>query len=406
MAIATTPSAADRRARARAARGRRGRALVRPPRSTGCSLGAVAGARRLRALGDRRDHAPRRRRRTRTTTSCGRRVYAAVGLRRASSSRSLVNPRLYRRYWRADLRRAPSALMLLVFARRPGDARLAALARPRLFRFQPSEFGKLLFVLALAGFLAERGRRDRRAAHDGARAIGLAARPDPARLRAARPRHGARLRAPRSRAVLFVAGTRWPHLAVLGALARSSRRSASSGCCPRPGSHVLKPYQVQRLDRLHEPDARPGGRDLQRQPVDDRGRRRRRRGRGVGGATQTNLDYLPEHATDFVFASLAEQRGFVGAAVLLLLYLLVVWRGLRIVTVARDAFSAIVAGGIVVALLFQIFVNVGMTMGIAPITGIPLPFVCVGGSSMIANLAAMGVLLAIHAARHARSRRR
>src|SRR5207237_8459542 len=121
-------------------------------------------------------------------------------------------------------------------------------------------------------------------------------------------------------------------------------------------------------------------------------------GRGGANATQTNLDFLPDHATDFAFASLAEQRGFLGAAALLCLYLLVVWRGLRIVAIARDPFSAIVAGGIVVALLFQIFVNVGMTMGIAPITGIPLPFVSVGGSSMIANLVAMGVLLAIHAA--------
>ena len=71
------------------------------------------------------------------------------------------------------------------------------------------------------------------------------------------------------------------------------------------------------------------------------------RGRGVAGATQTNLDYLPEHATDFAFASLAEQRGFLGASVLLLLYLLVVWRGLKIVAGARDLFSAIVAAGLV-----------------------------------------------------------
>ena len=99
----------------------------------------------------------------------------------------------------------------------------------------------------------------------------------------------------------------------------------------------------------------------------------------------------------FVFASLAEERGFVGAAFLLMLYLLVVWRGLRIVTLARDPFSAIVAGGLVVALLFQVFVNVGMTIGIAPITGIPLPFVSVGGSSMVANLLALGMLQAIHA---------
>jgi rod shape determining protein RodA len=130
-------------------------------------------------------------------------------------------------------------------------------------------------------------------------------------------------------------------------------------------------------------------------------------GRGVENATQTRLDFLPEHHTDFVFASYSEQRGFVGASVLLALYLLVLWRALRVITVARDLFSAIVAGGIVVALLFQIFVNVGMTMGIAPITGIPLPLVSVGGSSMVANLAAMGVLLAIYArGRASRSVRR
>src|SRR5207244_667199 len=130
------------------------------------------------------------------------------------------------------------------------------------------------------------------------------------------------------------------------------------------------------------------------------------RGRGVAGATQTSLDYLPEHATDFVFAPLAEQRGFVGTAILLLLYLLVVWRGLRIVTISRDGFSSIVAGGIVVAFLFQVFVNVGMTMGIAPITGIPLPFVSVGGSSVVANLAALGVLPGLNARARPRARRR
>ena len=120
-------------------------------------------------------------------------------------------------------------------------------------------------------------------------------------------------------------------------------------------------------------------------------------GRGVVEASQTRLDYLPEHATDFVFASFAEQRGFFGAAVLLLLYLLVVWRGLRIVTVAGDLYGAVVAGGITFAFLFQVFVNVGMTMGVAPVTGIPLPFMTVGGSSMVSNLAAIGILQSIHA---------
>src|SRR5213075_2341811 len=116
-------------------------------------------------------------------------------------------------------------------------------------------------------------------------------------------------------------------------------------------------------------------------------------------------NYLPEHATDFAFASLAEQRGFFGASILLLLYLLVVWRGLKIVTGARDLFCAIVAGGLVFAFLFQVFVNVGMTIGIAPITGIPLPFVSVGGSAMIANLLAIGVLEAIYVRGNAHRRR-
>ena len=92
----------------------------------------------------------------------------------------------------------------------------------------------------------------------------------------------------------------------------------------------------------------------------------------------------------------AEERGFFGASILLLLYLLIVWRALRIVTSARDMYSAIVAGGIAFMFMFQVFVNAAMTMGIAPITGIPLPFVSVGGSSMITNFLAIGILQAIY----------
>src|SRR5581483_4431038 len=104
------------------------------------------------------------------------------------------------------------------------------------------------------------------------------------------------------------------------------------------------------------------------------------RGRGVLGATQTALDYLPSHSTDFAFASLAEEHGFFGASILLLLYLLVVWRALKIV-----------AGAIAFFFLFEVFINTAMTMGIAPITGIPLPFVSVGGSAIITDFIAMGV---------------
>jgi rod shape determining protein RodA len=165
---------------------------------------------------------------------------------------------------------------------------------------------------------------------------------------------------------------------------------------PGSGINVLKPYQAQRLTGVFHPSSDPQGATYNvTQSITTVGAGGLR-GRGIAGATQTRLDYIPEHATDFAFASLAEQRGFLGAAILLLLYLLVVWRGLRVVASAGDLFGAICAAGISFAFLFQVYVNVGMTIGIAPITGIPLPFVSVGGSSMISNLVAMGILQAIH----------
>ena len=142
---------------------------------------------------------------------------------------------------------------------------------------------------------------------------------------------------------------------------------------PAAGVEVLKPYQTARLTGFTNPDSDPGGLTYNVTQSSTAVGAGGLSGRGVEGASQTRLDYLPEHATDFVFASFAEQRGFVGTSILLLLYLLVVWRGLRVVTVAGDLYGAVVAGGIVFAFLFQVFVNVGMTMGIAPVTGIPLP---------------------------------
>jgi rod shape determining protein RodA len=304
-----------------------------------------------------------------------------------------VDPSRLARYWR-PLYGGTVAVMLLVFLAGPvtrGSRRWLDLGS---FRFQPSEFGKLLFVLALAGFLAERAKRINET-RTVLIAFGLAA--FPIGLVFIQPDFGTALvYGAALAAVLFIAGTRWLTLAALAACVLLAA-TLILWVLPAAGAHVLQPYQVKRITGFLHPNSDPsdatyniaqskvavgaGGLD----------------GRGVAGATQTNLSYLPEHATDFVFASFAEQRGFFGAAILLCLYLLVVWRGLRIITVARDLSSAIIAGGIVVGFLFQVYVNVGMTMGIAPITGIPLPFISVGGSSMIANLAAMGVLLSIHA---------
>jgi rod shape determining protein RodA len=261
------------------------------------------------------------------------------------------------------------------------------------FRFQPSEFAKVLFVLFIAAFLADRLRRIEDLSTP-LLAIGLAA--PPILLVFLQPDLGSGLvYAAGLAACLFIAGVRWLHLALLAALALFVM-VAALWLLPAVGMEVLKPYQAARLTGFTNPESDPQGSTYnQRQSITAVGSGGFS-GRGIDEATQTRLDYLPEHATDFAFASFSEQRGFAGAAVLLLLYLLIVWRGLKIVTIARDAFSAIAAAGLVFALLFQIFVNVGMTIGVAPVTGITLPLVSVGGSSLVANLVAIGVLEAIH----------
>jgi rod shape determining protein RodA len=304
-----------------------------------------------------------------------------------------VDPAVYRRSWKA-IYAGTVTLMVLVFALAEatrGSKRWIDLGP---FQFQPSEFGKLFFVLALAGFLVERGRRigDWRTVVS---CVGLGLLP--MLLVFTQPDIGTSLvYAAALAAVLFVGGVRWTHLAALATVALVVVLSVL-WLLPAADVQVLKDYQAKRITGFLNPDEDPGGLTYNvTQSLNAIGAGGWD-GRGIEGATQTRLDYLPEHATDFVFASFGEQRGFVGAAILLLLYLLVVWRGLRVITVAGDLYGAIVAGGIVIAFLFQVFVNVGMTMGIAPVTGIPLPFVTVGGSSMVANLLAVGVLQAIHA---------
>lgn len=312
-----------------------------------------------------------------------------------------ISPDLYRRHWRF-IYGATIGVMIVVFGFAEAIRGSKRWIDVGPFQFQPSEFGKLFFVLAISGFLIERGRR---VGEIGTvlTAIGLGI--VPMGLVFLQPDLGTALvYGAALTAVLFLSGVRWLHLVLVGA-AGLLVISSVLWFLPAAGIPVLKPYQTARLTGFTNPDSDPGGLTYNvtqsRTAVGAGGVS----GRGVENASQTRLDYLPEHATDFVFASLAEQRGFVGTSVLLLLYLLVVWRGLRVITVAGDLYGAVVAGGIVFAFLFQVFVNVGMTMGIAPVTGIPLPFVTVGGSSMVANLLAIGVLQAIHARGRAESRR-
>ena len=318
-------------------------------------------------------------------------VFAAVGVVGFAAA-ALIDTDLYRRYHRVLYTGLLGVLAIVLVA---GAAARHSRRWIDLgpFRFQPSEFGKLLIVLALAGFLADRaGRGERRTI---VTTIVLAA--GPILLVFLQPDLGTALVFMAAvTAMLFCAGIRWSSVIALTLLGSLVVLDAL-WLLPAAGVHVLRDYQVARLTGFLNPAHDPLGTTYNvTQSITAVGAGGLG-GRGVSGATQTTLNYLPEHATDFAFAALAEQRGFVGAAFLLALYLVVVWRGLRLMTAARDPFAMIAAGGIVVALVFQIFVNVGMTIGIAPITGIPLPFVSVGGSSLIANLLALGVLQSIHA---------
>jgi rod shape determining protein RodA len=108
------------------------------------------------------------------------------------------------------------------------------------------------------------------------------------------------------------------------------------------------------------------------------------------------LNFVPEDHTDFVFAAVGEQYGFIGAGLVLCLYALLIWRTLRILTMSKDLFGSLVAAGVAAMLMFQVFVNVGMTIGIMPITGVTLPLMSYGGSSVITTLLAVGLLQSIY----------
>jgi rod shape determining protein RodA len=318
-------------------------------------------------------------------------VYAVVGAV-ALAIVTAIDPEVYRR-----LRKPIYAVMLLSIAMVVlvgtdvrGSKRWISIGS---FQLQPSELGKVLLILFLAGFLADRARRIGRTRTVLA-AVGLAL--PPVLLVFEQPDFGTALVFGAATAgALFFAGARWRDLFGVAALVAIAAL-AILWWLPAAGAPVLEDYQVQRLVGFVHPDSDPSGSTYNvHQSITAVGSGGLD-GRGVSGATQTRLNYLPEHATDFIFSSLAETRGFLGVSILLLLYALIVWRGIKIVAIAPSLFAATVAGTVVITLLFQVCVNVGMTVGIAPITGIPLPLVSAGGSSLITTMIMVGLLEAIH----------
>jgi rod shape determining protein RodA len=261
------------------------------------------------------------------------------------------------------------------------------------FNFQPSELGKALLVVALAGFLVDRMRRMGRDTTARIMLLGLI----PTMFVMAEPDLGsAMVYVAGILALLFVAGAPWRHFAALGALLATSLTLVLV-VAPMAGIEVLKPYQVDRLTSFLNPGDNPGEEGYQLQQALTAIGSGEKTGRGVENATQTSLNFLPEHHTDFIFAVVGETYGFVGCALILSLYALLIWRGLHILTVAKNLYGALIAGGITVMLLFQLFVNIGMNVGIMPITGVTAPLLSFGGSSMLATFLALGLLHSVHA---------
>ena len=261
------------------------------------------------------------------------------------------------------------------------------------FQLQSSELGKVLLIVALSAFMVDRMRRiaDRETT---SRILLLAILP--AMLVVMQPDLGSGLvYMAIATSILFVAGTKWTHFAALGATTVAIVVGILVAG-PAIGIHVLKDYQVDRLTAFVNPTDDPSRQGYQLRQSQVAIGSGQKTGRGPDHATQTKLDFLPEHHTDFVFSVVGEEFGFMGAALVLSLYALLIWRALRILTMAKNLYGALIAGGIAAMLMFQTFVNVGMTIGIMPITGVPLPLFSYGGSSVIVTFLAVGLLQSIH----------
>jgi rod shape determining protein RodA len=261
------------------------------------------------------------------------------------------------------------------------------------FSFQASELGKVLLVVALSAFVVDRARQGR--ARDMTTRV-MVLTLVPAALVIAQPDLGSGLvYIVIGLAVLFVAGVSWRHFAALSALGAVAIVLVLVAA-PAVGVTVLHTYQKDRLTAFLKPSDNPAKQGYQQNQSRIAIGSGQKTGRG-SRATQTKLNFLPEHHTDFIFAVVGERWGFVGAALVLSMYALLIWRGLRVLTMAKNLYGALVAGGIVAMLMFQVFVNVGMNVGIMPITGIPLPLFSYGGSSVLTTFLAVGLLQSIYA---------
>ena len=250
---------------------------------------------------------------------------------------------------------------------------------------QPSEFAKLIVVVVLAGYFSENRLGEN---INFFKALGILS--VPALLVFAQPDLGTALVFGAVFLVMaYVGGARLYQIGLLMAAGLVLFVLAL-------WLGILEEYQVARLMAFLDPAAAGSG-DIGYQVIQSKlaigsgGVT----GKGFDAMTLSNLGFLPEDHTDFIFSNLSERLGFVGGLLLLGLFFVLVWRILHVATVARDRFGVLIAVGVATIFLFHVFVNVGMTMGIMPVTGIPLPFISYGRSSLVVSLISLGLLQSI-----------
>ncbi|MGQ9778787.1 MAG: rod shape-determining protein RodA [Bacillota bacterium] len=192
--------------------------------------------------------------------------------------------------------------------------------------------------------------------------------------------------------MLYMAGAKGRHLALLGGVPLLVFIALIFGHLRYGFPLPLKEYQIKRLTSFIDPtrDAQGAGYNLLQAMIAIGSGRFL--GKGYLRGTQGRLGYVPEHQTDFIFTIVGEELGFLGSFILLALFFTLIWRGLRVAYQAKDRYGRLLATGVVAMFLFHVMENIGMNLGIMPITGIPLPFISAGASSMTASLWAVGIL--------------
>jgi rod shape determining protein RodA len=256
------------------------------------------------------------------------------------------------------------------------------------FKLQPAEFAKVIVILLLAAILSPSNREEvgqRQLTWPTVfRAIFIVALP--AVLVLFEPDLGTTLVFGFILFVmLFVAGATWRQMLALAA-------TAALGVAAVLQFKLLEEYQMNRILVLFRPEIDPQGigyNILQSRYAVGSGQLF---GKGLfAEGTQTSFEYVPEQETDFIFTAVAEQLGFVGGVLVVAAFAVIIWRLLVIAANARDRFGALIAAGLAAMMVFHVFVNVGMTIGIMPVTGIPLPFLSAGGSFYLAMTLALGI---------------